>query len=81
MDGYDSWVDATITADTIKYALSYKISDATYLGNNTWSMKDSKYKPESDIKKFGRNEKGQRILMDLKKNYQYTNIYIHRNDK
>ena len=44
-------------------------------------MNDSKYKPESDIKKFGRKEKGQRILMDLKRDYKYTNIYIHRNDK
>ena len=81
MDGYDSWGNATVTADTIKYFSEYKISDATYLGNNTWSMKDSKYKPESDIKKFGRNEKGQRILMDLKKGDKYTNIYVHRKDK
>ena len=84
MEGLDAWVDATVTADTIKYVLSYKISDATYLGNNTWSMTPSKYGtgPENtDIKKFGRNDKGQRILMDLKKGNKYTNIYVHRKDK
>ena len=70
--------------DTIKYVSSYKITDAKYLGENTWSMIPSKYGegPENtDIKKFGRNDKGQRILIDLKKNNKYTNIYIHTKDK
>ena len=45
-------------------------------------MTPSKYGTENtDIKKFGRNEKGQRMLMDLKKGNKYTNIYIHRKDK
>ena len=47
-------------------------------------MTPSKYGtgPENtDIKKFGRNDKGQRILMDLKKGNKYTNIYVHRKDK
>ena len=81
VDGYDSWVDATVDSNSIKYVRYYYITNATYFGENTWSMNDSRYKPETDIKKFGRNDKGQRILIDLKRNYKYTNIYIHTKDK
>ncbi len=86
VDSYNTAGGATVTSNCIRYSGEYYIDKgrATYLGQNTWSMTPSKYGegPENtDIKKFERNEGGQRVLIDLKLNNKYTNIYIHQADR
>lgn len=69
---------ATIYSNRVTHAYTHNIKKDEYIEKNAWFIK------ALDMYiKFTRNEKGQRILIlnDIVYDKEYTNIFIHRDDK
>ena len=69
---------ATIYSNRVTYSGTYYISN--YIGKNIWYCGNQRgYK--NIYNEFFSNEKGQRIFYEILENRQYTNIFVHREDK
>ena len=81
-DGISASLDmvspATVYADRVKYGNSYYISN--YIGENTWYC-GTQHGYKNIYNEFLSNEKGQRVFFEILQDRQYTNIFVHREDK
>ena len=81
-DGIKSSLDmvspATVYSDRVTYGNSYYISN--YIGENTWYC-GNQHGYKNIYNEFLSNEKGQRIFFEILQDRQYTNIFVHREDK
>ena len=69
---------ATVYSNRVTYSGTYYISN--YIGKNIWYCGNQRgYK--NIYNEFLSNEKGQRIFYEILEDRQYTNIFVHREDK
>ena len=69
---------ATVYSNRVTYSGTYYVSN--YMGQNTWYCGNQRgYK--NIYNEFLSNEKGQRIFYEILEDRQYTNIFVHREDK
>ena len=73
----EAYTTATVYSNRITYYNTYYISN--YSGKNTWDF--GTQNGYQFYNKFFSNEKGQRMFDEILENGQYTNIYVHREDK